>query len=494
MLLEKLSSIFIILLISSSSIVAGWYVFRKQFKSARDYYTSEASLGPATLTLGLVAAFASYLTFFGLASFGYRFGLGSLCLVGITLPSLSYLWVIFHKKTLYLSKPMGWMSMGAVYGARYGDFVRRLIPIMLLLATFPLLCAQIMATGILFDRALGLPYWGGILFILVVTCIYLTLGGFKGTSYAHMIQSCLFISAAIILFGGVVQYCGGLKNVFVEIGKVQPGLLSLNGESFGYTMALTFGLGGCLGAITLPQTFMHTFGSRDAKTFKVWVSGYSLILTLIAIFSVITGMVGFLLFPDLKGPAADAIWPLMARELFSPWFGNILIGTVVGAGISTTDALLMGNAMNVINDFYKPLINPAATEKQLIRYGRVVMIGITLLAVLFVLKPIIPIAELAQLSYSVGAMSIFALGGGYYWKRGTGAGAATSIIGGVVILVVFAFVWPGTMMKPAAQLGGLSSFLAALVIAGILYVVVSLFTKPPSPKVLNTFFNPALER
>jgi solute:Na+ symporter, SSS family len=494
MIMEKFSSILIILFISSSSIIAGWYVYRKQFKSARDYYTSGASLGPITLTLGLVAAFCSYFTFFGLASFSYRFGLGALCLVGITLPSLSYMWIIFHKKTLYLSKPMGWMSMGAVYGARYGDFVRRLIPILLLIATFPLLCAQIMATGILFKEVLGLPYWGGMFFILVVTCIYLTMGGFKGTSYAHVIQSCLFILGGIVLFGGVVQYFGGLKNIFLEIGKVRPELLSLNGKNFGYTMALTFGLGGCIGAITLPQTFMHTFGTKDAKTFKVWVSGYSFIMTMIAIFSVITGIAGFLLFPHLKGTDADAIWPLMSREIFSPWFGNILIGTVVGAGISTMDALLMGNAMNVINDFYKPLINPRATEKKLIQSGRVVMIVITLLAVLFVLKPIIPIAELAQLAFSIGGMSIFALAGGYYWKRGTGAGAAASIIGGVIMLFVFTFLWPAVMTQPAPQLGGLTSFLAALLIAGILYVVVSLFTKPPSQKVLDVFFNPALDR
>jgi Na+/proline symporter len=158
------------------------------------------------------------------------------------------------------------------------------------------------------------------------------------------------------------------------------------------------------------------------------------------------------------------------------------------------DALLMGNAMNVINDFYKPLINPRATEKKLIQSGRVVMIVITLLAVLFVLKPIIPIAELAQLAFSIGGMSIFALAGGYYWKRGTGAGAAASIIGGVMMLFVFTFLWPGVMTQPAPQLGGLTSFLAALLIAGILYVVVSLFTKPPSQKVLDVFFNPALDR
>ena len=138
---------------------------------------------------------------------------------------------------------------------------------------------------------------------------------------------------------------------------------------------------------------------------------------------------------------------------------------------------------------YRPLINPEASDHQVIRYSKVLIVIITIVAILLVWRPVIPIAELTVFGFSTSALMIFPLVGGYYWKRATTAGALASLLIGVPCnyILSISLGWPKTMLMAKPELLGLSPFLASLLITGSVFILVSFFTKSSPEQVLRLF-------
>jgi Na+/pantothenate symporter len=65
---------------------------------------------------------------------------------------------------------------------------------------------------------------------------------------------------------------------------------------------------------------------------------------------------------------------------------------------------------------------------------------------------------------------------GVYWKRGTRAGSTSSMVAGTAV----ALVWMMTG-KPL----GIHGFIPGVAVSLVVFVVVSLFTKPPDPALLR---------
>ena len=73
----------------------------------------------------------------------------------------------------------------------------------------------------------------------------------------------------------------------------------------------------------------------------------------------------------------------------------------------------------------------------------------------------------------------------------TTAGAVTSVVVGVLsnYSLSIGLGWPSTMLFSKPELLGFSPFLASMLIAGGLFVVVSLCTTPSPKPVLDRFFS-----
>ncbi|MFC2075914.1 sodium:solute symporter [candidate division KSB1 bacterium] len=489
---EGAVSAVIIVLICLVSVFSGWLAVRRRLPTAADYFTAGGVFGPFALALGIFISFVSFFGYFGLASLSYRTGLGSLSAVGLVSVFTGLLLYLVHRKTVLLARPLGWSSQGMVYGARYGRPMQFLVPLVMLLATVPYLAAQVMAIGHLCS-SLGLPYWGGILFIMLFTALYVTIGGFRGSTYAHIIQGTICLVGLLLTIGAILHHYQGLSPLYQRILQTKPSLLMIgagNPPAWHYTTILSFSLAMTLGTTCMMQPFMHAFSTNDFRAFKTWTLMIGPLIFISCGTSAWVGLVGFDLFPGLAGLASDQIYSLVLHALFPGWTAAVLLALVCGAAMATIDALLLGNAMNLINDIYKPFINPDLSDRQVVSYSRALIIAVTLIAVLLVWKPVIPIAELTVFGFSTSALMIFPLVGGYYWRRATSAGAIASLLVGIPAnyILSIGLGWPRTMQMPKAELAGFSPFLAALLLTGIVFVVVSFLTSPSSKRVLDNFF------
>jgi SSS family solute:Na+ symporter len=202
--------------------------------------------------------------------------------------------------------------------------------------------------------------------------------------------------------------------------------------------------------------------------------------------------------PGLSGLETDRIYGLAAAKTLPNWVAALAVAGAFTAAMTTVIGVVFGNASNLANDLYK-LVRPQATAKELVRLGRICIAAIVGVCILIAWIPGIPVAELAIIAFGIMAVTIFPLWGAYFWRRATRFGAIAATLVGVGMNLTF-LVWgllSGTRMllMPQDFLLNLNGFLVSFIVAGVVFFVVSLATRPGATekKSLALFFHPSLD-
>lgn len=128
--------------------------------------------------------------------------------------------------------------------------------------------------------------------------------------------------------------------------------------------------------------------------------------------------------------------------------------------------------------------------------ARVAVTAIMLICVVLAWNPNTPVAELSVIAFGMIAVTIFALWGAYFWKRATRWGALASTVAGVGLNLAF-FIAGGKKMVlfPQASLFQLNGFLVSFIVAGVVFFVGSLLTRPGETenRSLELFFHESLK-
>ena len=87
-------------------------------------------------------------------------------------------------------------------------------------------------------------------------------------------------------------------------------------------------------------------------------------------------------FPDIdpKYLKSDIAYPAMLAKILGPGWLGIIVASLIAAYMSTIGTHLNWGSSYVVNDFYKRFINKDATEKQMVRMGRICTVGLMIFA------------------------------------------------------------------------------------------------------------------
>ena len=115
-------------------------------------------------------------------------------------------------------------------------------------------------------------------------------------------------------------------------------------------------------------------------------------------------------------------------------------------------------------------VKPNVSEKRQLLVGKFVVPVIALMALAFAELQLDLIAVLSVAASSGLVAMVPALIGAFYWKRGTGVGALVSVVGTSAFVLL--------MYATGNSLLGLPAGVWGIVVASVLFVGVSLATKP----------------
>ena len=305
---------------------------------------------------------------------------------------------------------------------------------------FAFVGGQIIAGGKLLQVTAGMDLSVAIFVAGAIILAYTAMGGLKAVIYTDVFQM-------VILFVGVVL-------ILVPIGFVKVGGVSGMADHFAsdpttQTM-MDWGAAGWKRSIgwffsIFPVWFISIAGfqrivaARDEKTARraFFFTGVPIEWPLFAIGSTLVGMFARMLMPELTDP--ELATPTMILTLLPVGLAGLVIAAYIAALMSTADSCLIGPVAIFVNDIYRKLFRPEASDGELVRMARVatIVLGIFAIGTAYLFPRAL---DLILYAYTFGAAGLFfPMLGLLFWRRATASGAFWSILAGGTCALAWTF-------------------------------------------------------
>lgn len=368
----------------------------------------------------------------------------------------------------------------------------KIIPIIMVLVSYvsliPYVGLQMMGTGYIFKVATGgiITFHAGVLIAFGIVCLYVYTSGVRGVGWTTFMQGVFMficaISAAIYI--GRSQF-GSIHQMFLAIEESHPEALVLpgRGEPMSINMFGTSVLLCVFGGAMWPHIFQRFYTARSVKTAKL-TSALTPFVAILNIAVTIIGLSGILLIS--KGIKPDTVLIEVLKTYTPLWFLGLLCAGALAAAMSTGAGLVHTLASITGRDVYYRYINHKASSTRITVVTRIAVLAITGLAYVFAL--ISPASLVYILLMAYGGVSQFLPGviGAIFWSRANKKGVLAGLITGLVVTGIFTFS-TGILKHPF----GIHAGFWGLCINILVFVLVSLATKPDPPEVVSRFFEEA---
>lgn len=438
-------------------------------KTANEYFLAGNSLSWWAIGASLIAANISAEHFIGMSGSGFAVGIGIAAyewLAAITLILVAkFLLPQMIDKKIY--------TMPQFAKERYGKGVSFFFSFFwLLVYVFVNLTSVAWLGALAMEQILGWPMVYGVPGLLAFAGIYSIYGGLKAVAWTDVIQVIFLVGGGLITayfaldavsgegasaFDGfmivlnkvwedptdlhfsmilergvstIPDGSGGLKDPFIDL----PGLAVI----FGAMWLTNIGYWGFNQYII--QKGLAAKNLKEAKRGLIFGAYLKILIPIIVI---IPGITAYVMFnhPDLSHSIeglvgtidkADEAYPWLLRNFAPTGIRGLAFAALIAAVVSSLASMLNSTSTIFTLDIYKDIINPTASEKQLVTVGRLTAFAALVIAV-FAAKPLLGgldqafqyIQEYTGFIYP-GVVVVFGMG--ILWKRATNRAALWTTI------------------------------------------------------------------
>lgn len=407
----------------------GFYYFLK-VKNADDYLIGGWNMGFWPIVGTVISTWCGASVFIGSVGLGFTVGASgyirfSLASVIFTLILLLVFGKALRRQRLY--------TLADLFGSRFGPTVG-IIPSLLsaLVYAIPTTAMQYLAMATIWTACFGMEWSTALILSFVLVFAFTVLGGLPGTIITDALQAILIIVGIIILAVATVHYAGGWDSM---IANTPPEYLSPAGP-YGFTEVLFFFMSVGPFYLVWQSSWQRIFA---AKSESVSLRANTLGVVVCAFIFVCPALIGIAcrqFLPLDMNP--DLIFSKVTYDMLPPYIGGLIYCALLAALVTGADSFILQGSSNLTHDFYRQLINPKATNKQLMLCSRLTVLFIALasLIVAFNFTGIIAIYQWAlRLTATTIVLPFLAT---MLWRGVTKTGASAGMLLGLVSTLV----WP----------------------------------------------------
>lgn len=440
-----------------------------------EYFLWNRSMGGFIGALSYSATTYSAFMLVGLAGLTYAGGVGALGFEMVYFSGL-VLVAFFGPRFLLAGKKFGYLTPSEMLGDRYAS---RGVAVVAALAScvflIPYSAVQLAGIGYLLSGVTdgGISFTVGTLIATALAVTFALVAGIRSVAWTDALQVLIMLVTATVAVLLVVNSLGGFGELFGRVAQEHPGALSVPGGGFfSFSVFLGLTLPWFFFSLSNPQVSQRLFMVGTMRNLRRMLIGFLVIGFVYTLVAVVWGFAAVVRFPNLE--SGDLATPsLLSSDLVPPVVGVIVIVGILAAAISTIDSILLTLSSMVARDVYGNSPGGADESRQLL-VGKLVIPVIAVLALLFAGLQLDLIAVLAVSSSAGLLVTVPAIIGAFFWKRGTAAGVISSIVLSG-LLVAYLEITQTTLLGQASSVWGLIS-------AILLYVGVSLLTIAPDRK------------
>lgn len=351
-------------------------------------------------------------------------------------------WHLIAPKLRIATEKYQSLTLSSFLESRFHDetgFLRIITGLICLLFFIFYISAGLVGLGFVFELAFNIPYAYGVCLGIFIAILYTVIGGFISVAWTDLFQG-LFLLIMIILVPVIACISiGGFEPIADIASKKQIDLSFFPKDHFLSWLQIIFLiLGWGPGYFGQPHILTKFMGIKNpSEMYKAKYLGISWqILAMLA--AVFVGIVAIGFYPEgLNNP--ELLFIIMTKKLFFPFLSGFILCAILAATISTMESQILVVATLLSEDFYKRLIRPHASSRELLWISRSFVIIVALLAFVIAYLKIASIYSLVLYSWSglgasFGPAIIFAL----YSKKATRQG----IIAGILIGAAVSACWP----------------------------------------------------
>jgi SSS family solute:Na+ symporter len=424
--------------------VAVWVVLQKN-KNTEDYFLAGRNVGWFVIGASIFASNIGSEHVVGLAGTGFESGT----------PMAHYelhAWIVLLLGWLFLPFYIrsGAFTMPEFLEKRFDSRSRWFLSVFSLLAyVLTKVSVTIYAGGIVVSELLGIPFWYGAIGVVIFTGIYTVIGGMKAVIYTETLQTIVLILGSIVITYLGLQQVGGWSELQDTVRAVSPDHFNMwrpmSDPDFPWTGLL---IGGTIVGIwywcTDQYIVQRTLAAHNIKIGRRGaIFGAYLKLLPILIF-LIPGIIAFAL--SIQNPEvfaiekADRAFPMLVKTLLPVGLKGLVAGGLMAALMSSLASVFNSCSTIFTIDIYKKL-KPNKSERELLTTGKIATAFIVVLGIVW-----IPIMERigggvmyqylqnVQSYIAPPVTAVFLLG--IIWKRVNAQAAITTLIAGLVLLVL----------------------------------------------------------
>jgi SSS family solute:Na+ symporter len=418
----------------------GFY-FSKKGRTSEDYFLASRNIGWFAIGASLFVSNISTEHFIGLAGSGATSGLAVghfEWLACLMLLLLGWVFVPFYLRSNVFTMPEFLERRFNRNCATY------LASISVIAYIFTKISVHLYAAAIVLERVVGWSPLTAAVILVVATGIYTIAGGLAAVIYTDLVQTLILLAGAIALTLIGLDKVGGFAGLraavpadfFHMIKPATDSEFPWTGIFFG---APILGIWYWCTDQVIVQRVLSAKDEGHAKAGTIF-AGFLKVLPVFVL--VLPGLIAFALYPQLfhvvngKVTNGDIAYPTMIVNLLPPGLVGLMIAALLAALMGAMSSVFNSASTMVTLDFYKKF-RPAATESQLVFFGRVATGIMVLLGLLWV--PFIHLlsAQLyiylqsvqAYISPPIAVCFIF----GILWPRLNGQGAISSLLVGFVL-------------------------------------------------------------
>ena len=363
--------------------------------------------------------------------------------------------------------------------------------------------------AIVIETVFDVNMWVAILITGAITVFYCMMGGLKAVVFTDTIQWLIILFGTAILvpcvfskFGSFSAFMSSvLGNTGYELSEtavnVWPGFADLfSVPTFAGVTPIVLIAMGLAGSLWIPIDLGFMQRMLSAKTPKEGRKaslGFLVIVTLWACIMVAMGLYGSQLFPGVEN--TDTVIIRVANAAMPGLGVAIFVAAIAAAVMSTVSTYLNAAAAILTKNVYKRFIKKDATDKQMIKFCRYMIIVVAVLALAF--APVVrnggvfgtAITAQMVLCASVAPMILLST----YWKRMTEAAAFWGcLVSGVVTLTIVLAAGGGNAVFYGAGFFGVPAIFIGLAVGFIIYIIMSLVS-PYKPEKMGAEFREIFE-
>ena len=315
------------------------------------------------------------------------------------------------------------------------------------------LIAQLRGMAFILERLLGIGFLTALVLGTVIFVAYVALGGLLAVVWTNIAQFIFMWVGLLILVPYVYEAVGGWSSVLQQVEAIAPGWTSPTGTQWS--------------------------GWYMVSWYLIWLVAYSTRLELVT-----------KMYAARDDRIARASVPIaIGLVLIFLLYGNFALTGIASAAMSTTDSLLLMSGSAIAHDLVRRCHDEPKgierNEREYLRISRLAIVAVGVITFFCAIPDLALILRIVSFAIAiVGAAFFFPLLVGMTSRRVSREAALASSIGGTLVTCI----WIAGALSNAAWASAVHPGIVGLGTAGVLMLVVTMFTPPVADQAIAKYF------